>query len=62
MSDGKGAVGAGTYPSVCTENLNPNVVVMKSAQDDVRTYDACVYRQLKRGRSGDEVRPGWRVN
>jgi hypothetical protein len=22
----------------------------------------CVYRQLKRGRSGDEVRPGWRVN
>jgi hypothetical protein len=23
---------------------------------------ACVYRQLKRGRSGDEVRPGWRVN
>src|SRR5260221_6817396 len=27
------------YP-VCTENLNPNVVVMKSAQDGVRTYDA----------------------
>jgi hypothetical protein len=24
--------------------------------------NACVYRQLKRGRSGDEVRPGWRVN
>jgi antirestriction protein ArdC len=23
---------------------------------------ACVYRQLKRGRNGDEVRPGWRVN
>jgi hypothetical protein len=22
----------------------------------------CVYRQLKRGRSGDEVRPGWRAN
>jgi hypothetical protein len=22
----------------------------------------CVYRQLKCGRSGDEVRPGWRVN
>jgi len=22
----------------------------------------CVYRQLKLGRSGDEVRPGWRVN
>ena len=22
----------------------------------------CVYRQLKRGRSGDEVRPGWHVN
>src|ERR1700730_9438073 len=25
---------------VCTENLNPNVVVMRSAQDGVRTYDA----------------------
>ncbi len=25
---------------VCTENLNPNVVMMKSAQDGVRTYDA----------------------
>jgi hypothetical protein len=25
---------------VCTENLNPNVVVMKSAQAGVRTYDA----------------------
>jgi 2-polyprenyl-6-methoxyphenol hydroxylase-like FAD-dependent oxidoreductase len=23
---------------------------------------ACVYRKLKLGRSGDEVRPGWRVN
>ena len=22
----------------------------------------CVYRKLKHGRSGDEVRPGWRVN
>src|SRR5882672_1607760 len=28
------------WPPVCTENLNPNVVVMKSAQDGVRTYDA----------------------
>jgi hypothetical protein len=25
-------------------------------------YASCVYRQLKRGRSGDEVRPRWRVN
>jgi len=25
-------------------------------------FDApCVYRKLKHGRSGDEVRPGWRV-
>jgi hypothetical protein len=23
---------------------------------------SCMYRQLKRGRSGDEVRPGWRAN
>ena len=30
----------GRAPPVCTENLNPNVVVMKSAQDGVRTYDA----------------------
>ena len=22
----------------------------------------CVYRKLKHGRSGDEVRPGWRVH
>jgi hypothetical protein len=22
----------------------------------------CVYRKLKLGRSGDEVRPGWRMN
>jgi hypothetical protein len=28
------------FARVCTENLNPNVVVMKSAQDGVRTYDA----------------------
>ncbi len=27
-------------PPVCTENLNPNVLMMKSAQDSVRTYDA----------------------
>ena len=25
---------------VCTENLNPKVLMMKSAQDSVRTYDA----------------------
>jgi hypothetical protein len=29
---------------------------------DVNRWSTCVYRQLKRGRSGDEVRPGWRVN
>jgi hypothetical protein len=27
-------------PAVCAENLNPNVVVMKSAQDGVRNYYA----------------------
>ncbi len=27
-----------------------------------RMIHGCVYRHLKRGRSGDEVRPGWRVN
>jgi len=25
---------------VCTKNLNPNVLMMKFAQDSVRTYDA----------------------
>jgi hypothetical protein len=29
---------------------------------DIAPEHRCVYRQLKRGRSGDEVRPGWRVN
>jgi hypothetical protein len=24
--------------------------------------ESCVYRKLKLGRSGGEVRPGWRVN
>jgi hypothetical protein len=31
----------------------------KNARSATRT---CVYRKLKHGRSGDEVRPGWRVN
>src|ERR1700721_2490122 len=26
-----------------------------------RPTNACVYRKLKRGRSGDVVRPGWRM-
>src|SRR5246127_4600579 len=26
--------------TVCTKNLNPSVLMMKSAQDSVRTYDA----------------------
>src|SRR5260370_7257732 len=34
---------------VCTENLNPNVLMMKSAQDSVRTYDAgSLYRPRNR--------------
>jgi hypothetical protein len=28
----------------------------------VSPFAVCVYRKLKLGRSGDEVRPGWRVN
>src|SRR5882762_2807637 len=36
-------------PVVCTENLNPNVLMMKSAQDSVRTYDAgSLYRPRNR--------------
>jgi hypothetical protein len=35
--------------AVCTENLNPNVLMMKSAQDSVRTYDAgSLYRPKNR--------------
>jgi hypothetical protein len=29
---------------------------------DKPEVDPCVYRKLKRGRSGGEVRQGWRVN
>jgi hypothetical protein len=29
---------------------------------DKRIVHRCVYRKLKLGRSGGEVRPGWRVN
>jgi hypothetical protein len=35
--------------------------VIKAAAGDVVPFP-CVYRKLKHGRSGDEVRPGWRVN
>jgi hypothetical protein len=37
---GPQADGTHARTAVCTENLNPNVEVMKSAQDSVRTYDA----------------------
>jgi hypothetical protein len=36
--------------------------VMKFTKPEGAGIGNCVYRQLKRGRSGDEVRPGWRVN
>jgi hypothetical protein len=36
-------------PGACTENLNPNVLMMKSTQDSVRTYDAgSLYRPRNR--------------
>ena len=31
---------SGGSPAVCTENLNPNVLTMKSAQYGARIYDA----------------------
>jgi hypothetical protein len=37
-------------------------VVGVVSDKDAGEARACVYRQLKRGRSGDEVRPGWCVN
>jgi stage III sporulation protein SpoIIIAA len=27
----------------------------------IENWNSCVYRKLKLGRSGDEVRPGWQV-
>jgi hypothetical protein len=40
---------------------------LRTACDDViaavhESVHGCVYRKLKLGRSGGEVRPGWRVN
>jgi len=31
-------------------------------RDNRERIRSCVYLKLKHGRSGDEVRPGWRVN
>jgi|SRR3982074_2913650 hypothetical protein len=38
------------------------VVVCAVICEPVSTVNSCVYRQLKHGRSDDEVRPGWCVN
>jgi hypothetical protein len=35
--------------------------MVRKLVSDIQEAD-CVYRKLKHGRSGDEVRPGWRVN
>ena len=40
-------------------SLGYKVEVFASAADFLAS---CVYRKLKLGRSGGEVRPGWRVN
>ena len=34
----------------------------RNATRKPKSFPTCVYRKLKLGRSGDEVRPGWRVN
>src|ERR1700681_1378285 len=46
---GGGIARPGFERLVCTENLNPNVLMMKSAQDSVRTYHAgSLYRPRNR--------------
>ena len=40
----------------------PSVELGRDAAGPVFLHVGCVYRKLKHGRSGDEVRPGWRLN
>ena len=51
-----------TYFANKDELLNRLYLELKMDLRDAMMTGYCVYRQLKRGRSGDEVRPGWRVN
>ena len=46
---------------LATQRGDDNVKAARIALIGIN-YFACVYRTLKHGRSGDEVRPGWRVN
>ena len=41
---------------------DPHFTTMVDGSVFPTEFVTCVYRQLKRGRSGDEVRPEWRVN
>jgi hypothetical protein len=45
---------------VCLPSSEPEEASASGGKISIQA--GCVYRQLKRGRSGDEVRPGWRVN
>ena len=40
----------------------PSDAILAPGFIDIQVNGGCVYRKLKHGRSGDEVRPGWRVN
>jgi tripartite-type tricarboxylate transporter receptor subunit TctC len=51
--------GAGDFMGRLIADRLPNALGEKVIVDN---RGGCVCRQLKRGRSGGEVRPGWRVN
>jgi hypothetical protein len=56
-------------PKICSMTLvwtldvpDAGAGCMFSIEDRIWDGQRCVYRKLKHGRSGDEVRQGWRVN
>jgi hypothetical protein len=59
-------VGHVTLPRVEEAAIDRTMVAAAAAPTpsvgDFASRTSCVYRKLKHGRSGDEVRPGWRVN
>ena len=55
------SVSYGQAPSPATVSL-PADAILAPGFIDIQVNGGCVYRKLKHGRSGDEVRPGRRVN
>jgi hypothetical protein len=65
---------SGGWPDCCPDDIRHgggvklswalarNVGTCAPMRREKSKWEACVYRQLKRGRSGDEVRPAWLMN